>query len=101
MGGANDGHAFRFHDQRWIKESIPTGPGLNGVTILPDGSSLAVGNRGLVLYRSPEGDWDRVDLGERATIGIRTLHAVGAYGRVWSVGGELSDMTRGIIIQER
>ncbi|MEE2756292.1 MAG: hypothetical protein VYA30_06510 [Myxococcota bacterium] len=99
VGGANMGMVFRSENaQTWTQESIPAVPGLNGVAVVSHNAVLAVGNRGVMLLRAGNSQWQRIANTQTNEVGLRTLHAVGKYGRVWSVGGDLTDMTNGIIM---
>ncbi|MBV72058.1 MAG: hypothetical protein CMH52_12090 [Myxococcales bacterium] len=101
VGGANMGMVFRRENadaETWVQESIPAVPGLNGVAVVGHNTVFAVGNRGVMLLRTGNSQWQRITNTETNTVGLRTLHAVGKYGRVWSVGGDLTDMTNGIIL---
>ena len=78
----------------------PVNPGLNGVFMRDNGVGLAVGHRGVILYRDGAGSWSRVRPKIQSIIGARTLHAVWAQSDVWSVGGDLSEMSSGMIVTD-
>ena len=102
VGGANEGLVFRREpDGAWTPEAIPSGPGLNGVAVIDSQLAVAVGHRGQVLVRTDTDTWHRLRNPTIDRIGVRTLHAVRKYGRLYAVGGDLSVMEKGIIVEGR
>jgi len=70
-------------------------PQMNGVFIPPDSRGVAAGIAGSLALRAESG-WELPDTGLSTT---RDFHAtwVDPHGGIWAVGGDLSDLTRGIL----
>lgn len=86
------------------RDVAPAGaPNLNGVFVRADGFVTAVGERGAVLLGDPAGRWHRLAPAAADAIGARTLHAVyeAPEGTIWSVGGDLTAGTNGLIVTTR
>ena len=102
VGGANEALVFRREPGgTWTPERIPSGPGLNGVAVINSKLAVAVGHRGQVVVRTDADIWHRIRNPAIDVIGVRTLHAVRKYGRLYAVGGDLSTMQKGIIVEGR
>ena len=100
VGGSDVGQIFSLDARGWTEQAPGGIPGLNGVFMRDNGVGLAVGHRGVILYRDEAGSWSRVRPKIQSIIGARTLHAVWAQSYVWSVGGDLSEMNSGMIVTD-
>jgi cysteine-rich repeat protein len=95
VGGDTAAVALRFEDGRWVDDQPPEGlPPLNGVFVADNGWAVITAARGVILSRSPEGEWTRHAEPARAyDLQRDTLHAVWVGADLWAVGG---DLDRGI-----
>lgn len=103
VGGAGSGLIYALEGDTWRAE-VPDGTiGLNGVFVTDEGTALATGLRGAVLFRDAGARWHRLRLDAAATIGQRTLHAAwrSPGGQTWTVGGDLTQGIDGIIVTDR
>ena len=98
VGGAGNGLAFSLEDNKWSRERLPVHLGLNGVYVRSDGTTLACGERGVLLARAVDGEWFTVTQDALNTVGHRTLHAVWGDQTVWAVGGDMTQGTDGVIL---
>lgn len=97
VGGLAGSVVRRLEGGAWVDDGAPAGLPLNGVFVRPDGTAWVSGARGLLMMRSPSGEWTRHRAPEGA--GARTLHAVWAgTDAVWSVGGDLVGLREGLIV---
>ena len=101
VGGLDGSLVIQEHEGTWSEQSLASGAPLNGVAVHPTGQALAVGARGTVLYRDEAGHWYPVYLDARETIRDRTLHAAEWEDEIWIVGGDLTDLTRGVALTNR
>lgn len=97
VGGAGNGVVLVREEGAFVERSPEFVPGLNGVFVLPDGTAITVGGRGLIATREQEG-WSVLDGPTDAD-----LHSVYALAddRAWSVGGALNSpaFDRGVILE--
>jgi len=98
VGGAFTGLLIEREGAAAFAARTPAGltPQLNGVYLPPDGRGVAVGNNLAVATRDASG-WTLVDEGSDDQ--ARDFHAVwvDAEDGIWAVGGDLADLTNGIL----
>ena len=101
VGGTNRGLAFTGNDP--MVQPLPSEglPALNGVTVHGEDDILAVGGRGIRYLWNEQNEGQRIDVSERRGIGGRTLHSVWSGQDVWVVGGDLTALTKGIVLRAR
>jgi hypothetical protein len=100
VGGWTGGLVLRWTRAGWVGDGAPEGlPDLNGIYVRADGSAVASGERGEVLWRDPAGVW-REGTVEGDTKGY-TFHAVWGGDDVWAVGGDFTFGGQGVIATSR
>lgn len=97
VGGLSASVVRRWDGTAWVDDGAPAALPLNGVFVRPDGSAWVSGARGLLMHRAVDGRWSRLQAPPDANLGARTLHAVWAPDRIWSVGGDLQALSDGVI----
>jgi len=101
VGGTTDGVILRWSDSGWLREATPENiPPLSGIFVRPDGTAVAVGDRGTVLMRDSAGQWIRRRDEVLRGASSATLHAASYQRSLWAVGGDFSTGQDGIILSE-
>ena len=107
VGGYSQGVVWKRSKETWTAIDIERVPPLNGVTVRPT-EVVAVGQQGSLLFiqRAQTSDAqinDKSPYHLQRINGLETitLHAITQHqGSLWSVGGDLSDMTKGAIVSD-
>jgi hypothetical protein len=88
VGGNGSGVLLEVEAGRFVDRSPADVPQMNGVFVAPDGTAIAVGERGIIARRD-SGGWS---VSESTLDASLAYHAVwiDPQGGVWAVGGDLS-----------